>query len=131
MRISGQGRPEERTRRMSEKCEKKDGTDGAGGMDGTLYCSPRPWHIGSDGFGPKALAWYVFDADGRRVTGGFFSREDATLICEAVNGYKCPPSAVAAELANDRQSLRDATHDMLEKARKVLAESNGEEGGNG
>lgn len=47
--------------------------------------SPRPWRIESDNLTLNPPVCFIVDANGAKVTGGFFSPADAALICDAVN----------------------------------------------
>ncbi len=47
--------------------------------------SPRPWRIESDNLTLRPPVCFVVDANGAKVSGGFFSRADAALIVDAVN----------------------------------------------
>ena len=47
--------------------------------------SPRPWRVESDNLTLRPPVCFVVDANGAKVSGGFFSHADAALICDAVN----------------------------------------------
>lgn len=47
--------------------------------------SPRPWRLESDNLTLNPPVWFIVDANGAKVTGGFFLEADAALIVDAVN----------------------------------------------
>jgi hypothetical protein len=47
--------------------------------------SPRPWRIESDNLTLRPQVCFIIDANGAKVSGGFFSPADAALIVAAVN----------------------------------------------
>ena len=47
--------------------------------------SPRPWRVESDNLTLRPPVCFVVDANGAKVSGGFFSPADAALIVDAVN----------------------------------------------
>lgn len=47
--------------------------------------SPRPWRLESDNLTLNPHIWFIVNANGAKVTGGFFLEADARLIVDAVN----------------------------------------------
>lgn len=76
--------------------------------------SPRPWRTESDNLTLNPPVWFIVDANGAKVTGGFFLYADAALIVAAVNER----DRLRAELADKTRNYEDviAFHTRTEEA---------------
>lgn len=86
--------------------------------------SPRPWRVESDNLTLRPPVCFVVDANGAKVTGGFFLEADAALIVAAVNER----DRLRAELADKTRNYEDViafhtrTEEHLRDLVKRLAE---------
>lgn len=67
--------------------------------------SPRPWRVESDNLTLRPPVCFVVDANGAKVTGGFFLEADAALIVDA---------------ANERDRLRDLVRRLMRVVQDTL-----------
>jgi len=81
--------------------------------------SPRPWRVESDNITLRPLVCFIIDANGAKVSGGFFSRADAALIVDAVNAIDATKK-LSIELydpirraEDERDRLRDLVREAL------------------
>lgn len=74
----------------------------------TDEASPRPWRVESDNLTLRPPVCFVVDANGAKVSGGFFSPADAALIVDAVNG-RAALSAVLRDMAKDYEAAWEGT----------------------
>ena len=85
--------------------------------------SPRPWRTESDNLTLNPPVWFIVDANGAKVTGGFFLYADAALIVAAVNERDRLRDIVrrlSRHLANYITS--ESENDLLREARAAIGE---------
>ena len=70
--------------------------------------SPRPWRVEIDNLTLRPPVFFILDANGAKVSGGFFSRADAALIVDAVDG-RAALSAVLRDMAKDYEAAWEGT----------------------
>lgn len=80
--------------------------------------SPRPWRVESDNLTLRPPVCFILDANGAKVSGGFFSRADAALIVDAVNALDAV-HAISIKLYNPlrkAEAERDRLRDIVRQA---------------